>query len=103
MIHALKTEPQFFEAVIDGSKTFKVRKNDRDFRVGDYLALNELDDTREGYTGRSVLLYVCYILSDEKYCKPDYVTIGFKLCAIYPFTANTKCDGAVVLSGGSRK
>lgn len=51
MIHALKTEPQFFEAVIDGSKTFEVRKNDRDFRVGDYLALNELDDTREGYTG----------------------------------------------------
>ena len=83
MIHALKTEPQFFEAVIDGSKTFEVRKNDRDFRVGDYLALNELDDTHEGYTGRSVLLYVCYILADEKYCKPEYVIIGFKISNVF--------------------
>lgn len=78
MIHALKTEPQFFEAVIDGSKTFEVRKNDRDFRVGDCLALNELDDTREGYTGRSALLKITYILNDERFCKPEYVIMGSK-------------------------
>lgn len=83
MIHELKTEPQFFEAVVDSSKTFEVRKNDRDFRVGDYLALNELDDTREGYTGRSVLLEITYILNDERLCKPEYVIIGFKIENIF--------------------
>ena len=77
MIHALKTEPQFFEAVIKKQKTFEVRKNDRDFRVGDYLALNELDDKREGYTGRSVLLRVKYILDDERFCKEGFVVLGF--------------------------
>lgn len=103
MIHELKTEHQFFEAVVDGSKTFEVRENDRDFRVGDYLALNELDDTSEGYTGRSALLYACYILADEKYCKPGYATIGFQLCAVYSLPAGTKAGGTVVLSGDSRK
>lgn len=83
MIHALKTEPQFFEAVIDGSKTFEIRKNDRDFRVGDCLALNELDDTREGYTGRSALLEITYILNDERFCKPEYVIIGFKISNVF--------------------
>lgn len=83
MIHALKTEPQFFEAVINGSKTFEVRKNDRDFHVGDYLALNELDDTCEGYTGRSVLLKTTYILYDERFCKPEYVIIGFEISNVF--------------------
>lgn len=79
MIHALKTEPQYFEAVINAKKTFEVRRNDRDFRVGDYLALNELDDTREGYTGRSVLLRVTYILDDELFCKSGFIIMGFEL------------------------
>ena len=42
MIHQLKTEHNFFEDVISGKKTFEVRKNDRDFMVGDFLALKEL-------------------------------------------------------------
>lgn len=83
MIHALKTEPQYFEAIIDGSKTFEVRKNDRDFRVGDCLALNELDDTRKGYSGRSALLEITYILDDERFCKPEYVIIGFKKIDVF--------------------
>lgn len=70
MIHVLKIEPQFFEAVIDGKKTFEVRQNDRNFRVGDYLLLKELNDTRQRiYTGRTALLRVTYILKDERFCK----------------------------------
>lgn len=42
MIHQLKIESAFFEDVISGKKTFEIRKNDRDFMVGDFLALNEL-------------------------------------------------------------
>ena len=35
MIHQLKIEPDYFKKIVEGVKTFEVRKNDRDFHVGD--------------------------------------------------------------------
>lgn len=43
MVHALKEHPEHFENVISGKKLFEIRKNDRDFKTGDLLALNEYD------------------------------------------------------------
>ncbi len=40
-VHELKTWPESFRAVRAGAKTHEVRKNDRDFRVGDVLVLWE--------------------------------------------------------------
>lgn len=39
--HNLKCDPEFFPAVVDGSKPFEIRENDRDYDVGDLLVLNE--------------------------------------------------------------
>ena len=76
MIHALKIEPEYFEAIKNREKTFEVRENDRDFSVGDYLALNEyLADTGQ-YTGRGIIVKVLYVLDDDKYCKFGYVILG---------------------------
>lgn len=41
MIHALKILPEFFKAMAAGTKSFEVRKNDRPYHTGDYVALNE--------------------------------------------------------------
>lgn len=41
--HVLKTWPEFFRAIVDGKKTFEVRKNDRGFQTGDVLHLREFD------------------------------------------------------------
>ncbi|MBE6714847.1 MAG: DUF3850 domain-containing protein [Ruminococcaceae bacterium] len=85
MIHALKTLPEFFEAVISGKKKFEVRKCDRPFQVGDLLALNEYDAERKCYTGRSCLVRIDYILCDREYCKSSYVIISFSpmMTALY--------------------
>lgn len=85
MIHALKTTPQFFEDVTNGKKAFEVRKNDRDFRVCDYIALNEYDATKpdyERYSGRSALFQITYILNNPEYCKSEYVILGLVPCGV---------------------
>ncbi len=80
MIHALKTAPVHFEASTAGIKGFEVRKNDRPYNAGDYVALNEWNN--EGYTGRCTLYKIVYILSDPEYCKEGYVVLGLEPCAI---------------------
>lgn len=37
--HVLKVDPEYMPALIDGSKTFDVRRNDRGFQRGDRLEL----------------------------------------------------------------
>lgn len=41
--HVLKVVAPYFDALLDGSKTFEVRKNDRGFQRGDVLTLWEFD------------------------------------------------------------
>jgi hypothetical protein len=67
MIHELKCIQPFFDDVITEIKTFEVRKIDRDFQVGDLLALNEYTD--KGYTGRCALFEITYILCNSDFCK----------------------------------
>lgn len=82
MIHELKIIPPFFEDIVSRAKQFEVRKNDRDYSVGDFLALNEYDPERERYTGRSALVSVMYLLDNPKFCKDGCVILGFSACAI---------------------
>ena len=37
--HELKCHPHFFAAIAAGKKTFEIRRNDRDYRIGDMLNL----------------------------------------------------------------
>ena len=83
MIHQLKIESKYFEDIASGKKTFEVRNNDRNFIVGDFLALNELNKTGEHKeTGRCCLVFVTYILDDPAYCKEGYVVLGLEPCSI---------------------
>lgn len=61
VIHELKTVPEPFAAIVSGHKTFEWRKNDRDFRVGDWLHLREWDGS--AFTGRTVFATVTYVLA----------------------------------------
>ncbi len=85
MVHALKEHPEHFENVISGKKLFEIRKNDRDYKTGDLLALNEYDPETKKYTGRCCVVFVCYILSDGKYCLPGHVAMSIKPCRVGTF------------------
>ncbi|WP_273857055.1 DUF3850 domain-containing protein [Photobacterium sp. GSS17] len=40
-LHDLKIKTEYLKAILDGDKTFEIRKNDRDFKVGDRVRLND--------------------------------------------------------------
>ena len=87
MVHQLKCEHNFFEDTISGWKPFEVRLNDRDFKVGDFLALNEIKERqcsteKPTETGRCCLVEVVYVLTDERFVKPGYAIVGHRSCAI---------------------
>lgn len=62
MKHKLKTWPIFFDDVKYMAKKFEIRKNDRNFQVGDVLRLEEYDPIR-GYSGDWLDVRVNYIVS----------------------------------------
>lgn len=78
MTHALKTEPIFFKAIVDGIKTFEARKHDRPFKVGDRLLLQEYHVENEKYSGSEWNGEITYILDSPDYCKKNYVILGIK-------------------------
>jgi len=65
-VHALKTWPAFYEDVALGTKSFEVRRNDRNFAVNDVLLLHEWQPDQKGdggrFTGRLVAARVTYVL-----------------------------------------
>lgn len=79
-VHVLKTWPKYFEAVYFGDKTFEVRRNDRNFQVGDTLLLREWDPETEDYTGRKLEVQVTYMtdVADMGVLKEGYVIMGIR-------------------------
>ena len=64
--HELKTWQSYFHAVLDGTKKFEIRRDDRDFRVGDTIRLRETEYGSGNYTGREVRRVITYILRHEE-------------------------------------
>jgi Domain of unknown function (DUF3850) len=67
-VHDLKIWPEYFDDVVDGTKAFEIRKNDRDYKVGDELLLREwvppkpFETKGARYTGRQTRKRVTYVL-----------------------------------------
>lgn len=51
-IHELKISPKYFDDVKSGNKRFEIRKDDRDYKVGDLITLKEYENGQ--YTGREI-------------------------------------------------
>lgn len=60
--HQLKSWPEFFAPILKGEKNFELRKNDRNFAVGDMLQLYEWEPSTGKRTGRELTKVVTYRL-----------------------------------------
>lgn len=80
MEHELKTWQPFFQHVLDGEKTFEVRRNDRGFQRGDTLVLRETEGQSSYYrTGRELRVQVAYVLTGEQFgIRDGYCVMGIK-------------------------
>ena len=72
-VHFLKTHPHPFNAIWTGLKLFEWRKNDRGYKVGDHLVLQEYNPDTQAYTGYEIECEVIYLLEwgfgiPEGYC-----------------------------------
>ena len=79
-IHKLKLNAAYYNDSASGIKTFEIRKNDRNFKVGDILELREYAwsnlEKRGAYTGAVHWKIITYILDDEEYLHDGYVCLA---------------------------
>lgn len=90
-IHKLKLNSCYYDDSASGIKTFEIRKNDRDFKVGDILELREYVwsgfENRGAYTGAVHWKVITYILDDE-----EYLYEGFVCLAVSPIAEPVEGD-----------
>lgn len=68
--HRVKCWPEYFQAVLDGRKTFEARWDDRGYQEGDGVTLIEWDPNavpQAGETGRTYKAIVGYVLRGPGY------------------------------------
>ena len=80
--HRLKIHEQYADAVLNGTKTFEIRKNDRGYRVGDKIVFDVV--TNAGYAVGAAARHplngqtyrIDYILDDFEGLAQKYVALA---------------------------
>lgn len=73
--HILKILPKYYDPVVQGKKTFEIRKNDRDFQVDDWVKLLEFDGKE--FTGNFVNAVITYITPYQQ--REGYVVFSIQM------------------------
>lgn len=98
MKHELKTWSEYFIAILSGEKKFEVRKNDRDYKVGDLLMLREYNNKTNTYSGAILQVKVKYILDggefgiEEGYCVMSIEKMPHEVSNIVIDDEENDCD-----------
>ena len=77
--HELKLNQQFEKAIWSGVKPFEIRKNDRDFQVGDFIRFFVVDDKGNGWASllNNITFEITYVLTGWG-LEPGYVALGIR-------------------------
>ena len=83
--HTLKTWPEYFAEVEADRKPFELRRDDRNWVVGDDVVLAEWDPALGLYTGRTATRKITYILRGCD-CKVGGLEVGYCILGIRRWT-----------------
>jgi hypothetical protein len=76
-VHLLKCTQPYLRDIMTGMKLFEVRRNDRDFKVGDTLELREWDGNDHGQS--HIEARVVYVLQGGQFgIEPGFVVLGLR-------------------------
>jgi len=87
MLHRLKIKPCYLLRILDGSKTFEIRKNDRDFQVGDTIEFEPVREDDEPECVQKAMYNIklpipeytiTYILSDSGGLQQRHVCLAIR-------------------------
>jgi hypothetical protein len=67
-VHEVKSWAHFFDAIVRGVKLHDLRKDDRDYKVGDILKLMRYDIVKGEFTGETCEVFISYITSNKYPC-----------------------------------
>lgn len=78
MIHNIKIQQCFLVHILEGRKTFEVRKNDRDYQVGDIISFLPIqDEDYNAYKTKPIPEYrITYVTNFG--CQDGYVVFGIE-------------------------
>lgn len=95
-LHEIKCWPAPFEAILRGVKVYELRQNDRDYRDGDELLIQEWKPRSQSrddgkYTGRQIRAKVGYVTRvDDWFSMDEYEPwdkpVVFSLLNVRPIT-----------------
>lgn len=73
--HEVKIWPKYFDAVVEGRLTFQLRRDDRNYQVGERMLMREWD--QGAYTGREVLAEITFKMERTRVpSERDLTTLG---------------------------
>lgn len=79
--HLVKCWVEFFAPIRDGLKTFDIRRDDRDYQVGDEIVQLEYRHGIGTYTGSEVCCIITYVARGKKF-EPFGLKPGYAILAI---------------------
>ena len=83
-LHVIKVREIYAEDLLDGGKTFEIRKNDRNYQVGDKIMFRVIDSKtqeRMQHPLNKRLFDITYVLEDVPGLHKGYAILGIRQCA----------------------
>lgn len=76
--HLLKCEQPHFDNLKAGIKTLELRKNDRNYQVGDGLILTLYDWQKKEYGHDQLVTEITHTIQDETWLQPGCIALSIK-------------------------
>lgn len=80
--HMVKSWSHLYDAIVSGAKSYDLRKNDRDYKVGDILHLKQYDNINGKFTGWQTTRRISYITSNDTPCAVSSAVLPNEYCIL---------------------